>query len=367
MQLKQMLLLSFLVPASGMLLADTSTSDKNGKQNNQNPPMEQQITPAVNPEAKNSYGIFVSADALLWSFSEGGNCYAVNSNNNANEQDGATLKTASSKDKTNWSWGSRVGLGYRTPYDGWDLYADWTHFDVRRHSSTSQSPSGDGGIFPGFDRQHADPDVATAYANRAHSRWRCHLDVIDFELGRNFLVSPKLSLRPHVGLRGAIITQKVKSHFSGGNWAVPAFDNSNRNNFYGVGLRSGVNSDWRLGWGFSVYADAAFALLYGHFNIHQRSTQDTDPDINLLKEHSKENMDIAAMDLALGFRYDVTSSEERVHFYISLGWEQHIYWGVNRWSHRDIGDVTVNLDTRVITNNDNLTMRGITLSTGLEF
>ena len=127
-----------------------------------------------------------------------------------------------------WDYGFRFGLGYVLNHDGWDIDAMWTHF--RRNASddvvadanttTSRIYTLWSAVVPGAgDFMQTAPAVPTLpIAAEVQTSWRLHLDLIDLELGRSFYTSKYLTLRPHIGLRGASIRQNYDITYLGGSF-----------------------------------------------------------------------------------------------------------------------------------------------------
>ncbi len=218
----------------------------------------------------------------------------------------------------------------------------------------------------------------------AAAHWRLRLNLLDGELGREFFVSRHLTLRPFMGVRGAWIKQKLDANYEGTTssyipYALLYSDttaaqggglvlqqptgsfcgtvcsgNTFNNDFEGVGPRFGFNSEWMIGGGVSLYADAAISLLWGKFNVKAESNLQLCGDgfLNIQPESGSsapiENNTIcvnecfkfehkndfhstkAVNDLGLGVQWQGTFAQDRVGLLIKLGWEQHIFFDQNQ-------------------------------------
>ena len=139
-----------------------------------------------------------------------------------------------------WNAGFRVGAD--TVFNGFDLEADWTHFDGRAKFSQ-------GGQY---------------------GQWKIRYDTIDLTLGRFFCAAPNVYLKPFIGVRGAIIDQSLQSHLTTlfttldliGSSTVLT-DRDDKENAWGVGPKVGLEAGWYLGHDFTLYASFDFVTYYG--------------------------------------------------------------------------------------------------------
>ena len=374
-----------------------------------------QMLCVVNPNAKpyvDCARAFVTIEGLLWNAHQDGLEFAIQ-NLEAPNLASAQVSTTNSSPfydstvlypKSKWDFGFRVGLGYVLNHDGWDLYADWTHF---RTTATKHIESDIqivpfrlytlySGIVSGAENAQGVPNLLSPpvtvnpTVDSIDARWKLHFDVIDLELGREFYTSKYLTLRPHIGLRGASIRQKYDLDYNGGafteNGIVLLDDVDFKNNFWGIGVRGGLNSLWH--WGrscggdWSFYGNLALSLLYGHFDIEQNETIEntsgvasiTGGDLNVLSTENSYRASRAMTDLALGLRYDYDCTDSAYHIALWLGWEHHIAFGMNQWAYYNSivgGSHTVPSSPATYTNyapqDGDLTTEGWTLGFELDF
>lgn len=334
----------------------------------------------INPNARphiNCARVTFSAELLYWNAFEDGLEYAISNTESPNLTNSGVSSLNSTgyynaevlNPEKKWDYGFRFGLGYVLTHDGWDIEALWTHFrrnateEVTADSNTTTAriytlysaftaQTGDiiNGIPPGS--QFLNPIAA-----EVHTSWRLHLDYIDLELGRSFYTSRYLTLRPHIGLRGANITQKYEITYLGGSFrqgttSVPlnlTDEVEMENEFRGIGVRGGLNSVWRWSCGcggdWSFYGNLALSLVYGHFDIEQEESIDdvannlvvlgqtitSTGSVNVLDVENHFRATRALTDLAIGLRYDYDCCDADYHLALWLGWEHHIAFSMNQW------------------------------------
>lgn len=266
--------------------------------------------------------------------------------------------------RTRWDWGFKVGLGYCSPCDGWDVNLQWTWFDL--HSSNHTDADFDDNvsflpIWSNFVTQYANAgnvglvngDVLAA--TDAVSKWKLKLNLVDLELGRDFWVSKYLAVRPFAGIRYASIKQSNNLEYNGCSWAQAnvTFNEDNytqpsfkglvdlQNDYRGAGLRGGLGCEWNFGCGWSLYGNGAASIIYGKFKIHQNEdirVASTSPHsvANILSASESLRASRAILDMALGVQYKTMFCSCKYGLTASLGWEQHMFfdqnqlWRVNR-------------------------------------
>lgn len=352
------------------------------------------INPPVRPLVEKGYGVFATGSFLWWKAIQDDLHYVSKAasvtcpgNFLLNSYDGKLYNP-----DFKWDYGFELGLGYNLPYDGWDLYANWIRFDTsakNKHCGclcppgananatrpVMQQPGKCNGInvpptcppcadivlFPTFAPVITSDQYATTL--QASSHWNLHLNLIDGELGRDFYVSKKLTLRPSIGIRGAFVDQTLDVNYrSNLNIINPinagfGIDSASligtasscskfENDFQGVGPKFGIDTDWILGKGFSIYGNAAIALVWGEFDIESNSvfnicadfeaTTVTLQSISQLVNESNSyrlrqefHSTKAMTDLALGVQWQMTFMD-RIGLLLQLGWDHHLLFNQNQ-------------------------------------
>ena len=183
------------------------------------------------------------SEALLWQATQGGLEY--------------TQLVSSGKFisvEYDYKWGFRVGADYRLCND-WDLCVDWT----RLHTSASSNTTG---------AQNIIDSSSTLLATAGSYKSSVHWDTLDLDLGRFICLNSNFSVRPHVGLRSAWSNEQNTESFSGvtgGRTATASL--YFKNDFWGLGIRAGIDTLWRVYNGLSIYGNAAISLLRGNYNL----------------------------------------------------------------------------------------------------
>lgn len=294
----------------------------------------------VSPVVKQSNDFFVTGDYLFMHANQSGIAYAVRLD--ADDTDDGKVKNV----KFEWDSGFRVGVGYRMPHDNWELALDWTRFSTDAHGKTS-----DGIIFPEWIIDF--PFGVTSM--EAH--WNMHLNILDGDISRYFMVTRKLALKPRFGIRGVWINQHYKTTREGGLSTVTKM----KNDCAGVGLRAAFETEWNFVKHWSFYGDAGYSLVYSKFELKQKINSVVFGDLEI-KDHFQDLVGIA--ELGLGLRWDYTFGNEWTALRLQAGWEFNAYFGQNRFEHFN-SNATSTLS--FIGNNNDLTLQGFVFSGRLDF
>lgn len=306
------------------------------------------LSPSTRPENRNGNGVFFTIEGLYWQATQKGMTYAIKGSNSSPVINN-DIHSKSKKPEFDWTAGFRVGLGYNTRHGGWDLYASYTRF--RFSTKTSESITDYNPLFLGpefispFWIAKVFPLNLPGILQSAKANWKVNLNLLDLELGREFFVSKWLTLRPFVGLRSAWIDQDYILRFYrqtpeiSGTPTIPASTSVWKldmdNDFWGLGLRAGLNTKWILGAGWSVYGNGALSILDGHFHNRYKEIGQVVvggfPSNDSFIDRNKLHTDVAIADLALGFRWEKSVDKERILIAFWAGYEQHIFFEQNQF------------------------------------
>lgn len=288
--------------------------------------------------------------------------------------------------KFNWDFGFKAGIGYTTTCDSWDIGVLWTWYKNSTHSKVEAEASDNQSLIALW-AAGAGVQGSIGYVTNASYDWRLELNLVDIELGREFWTSKYLSIRPHIGLRIASIKQDFELWYRGGalseRTAPPVEEGSNYfvdndNDFKGVGIRTGLDSEWNLGCGWAVYGNLAASIVYGKFSVEHdewtRAIESPHSKHSVLDTDNSFRASRGMIDLGLGIQWSTMLCECSYGFTARLGWEQHLFFHQNQmWRVVRNSDVS----TATLPNNTgenifhqrrgNLDTQGWTLSFKFEF
>jgi len=301
----------------------------------------------MNPSSRCSLeDCFEITGAFLWWKAEQPDLpYAFVNTNSANQNSGYV-------DYIDFKWrpGFRLGIGWDTDYDGWNLNANWTWF--RNHSESNvhavTTPEATGfnllvdsrGVhapqqfaFTNDSTHVVDPtDISFALAKAS---WTMQLNMIDLQLGKSYLVSPKIALGPFIGVRGGWITRHLAQLYDVTPYADALLKQRLETSYWGVGPRLGLDSDWKLGAGFELFGNMATSLLFGE--SYDESTKaefdiastgeiiSTAPFFDVSRKSSKTRV-VPTLQMILGLGWNKCFNDNKCFVDLRAGWEVNYFW-----------------------------------------
>lgn len=217
-----------------------------------------EITPPARACRKSKGGIFFTGDYLLWKAMVDNLTYAIKPVGGSLAAGETAREWVFEKPAfDNWTWGFRAGAGIMIPYNAWDLYAVWAHYNQHISQQTERNYVG-----PLNDYYFKD-----VYADQASTHWGLHFNTYDADLRRQFMISRKIALTLNLGVRGAKIHQEQKTHYTAAVTDPPggyAPDSAQLiYKFKGAGPRVGIDARWLFVRGFGILGKAAGSLLGG--------------------------------------------------------------------------------------------------------
>lgn len=262
---------------------------------------------------------------FLWMVpSEEGLDYAI-------EQDGAIdtfpLELGSIKgfatDSKEWDWrpGFRVGFGFYTNHDSWNFDLNWTYFRIK---ADAQHDNGSHGYLLPLLLPPQTPAEFTTLPN-ASARWSGDYNTVDLMVGKPYHVSRCYVSNPLFGIRAAWIDQDYHARYFMDGFKRNVYL---ENQFWGVGLRGAYEGDFLLGSGWFIYGRAAFALLFGKFDIDQYS--DTTIDHYQYKVLNNYYTVKPNAELGMGISWSKFFHKNQYKVGLKVGYEFHQWWGQNQ-------------------------------------
>ena len=314
---------------------------------------------------------YFNAAFLLMQAREGGLEYAVKQSNvagvvtNSNAfplQSGDIQGYTTGSHSTDWNYGVRLDAGFYLNHDAWDLNAAWTYFRINNDKGLIVN----GGVMLPF---WLDPGIqvlgnVNAQDNFTSSaRWTANLNTIDLRLGKPYHISRYVIFNPHFGVRFGHIAQDYMVR-NGGSWNYPEtvtnVDMIAKNNFWGIGARAGLDTEWHVGAGWFLFGKAAAALLYSHFDVAQSVTIH-----NAIRYQIKHDFYTVTpnTEIHLGVCWSYRFSKNRYLLMLKGAYEFHAWFDQNRM--RRFFDTAPSCNDEV--SRANLYLSGFSFALGFEF
>jgi hypothetical protein len=378
----------YLLTESQSINKSEASSNNNSCQSHVNWTDRATIPSGRFPHNDKNWNLSLTGEALLWKATESGLEFALVTNTQATtSSEGGTTTHVTNNPAAfanlgfHSDWGFRINAGYSMRHDQWDFYASWIRFYTHANVSVAINDPSTQKITsywadPDFTNVFESGDIPIVNIDSGTGNWHLHLNLVDAEIGKKFFAGKWLAIRPFVGLRGGWILQNYNQFFvESGKELIPgnilqADDTLKmQNNFRGVGILTGLDTQWGLFKELSLYADADVSLLYGDMKIARYgnikgkrfdSSGETLLDIYDLNPSYQDRFLCcrAIIDLALGLRWDHMFANDRLHLGINIGWEEHYFLGQNQF---------LRTQGAIVTARNDLTVTGWTFGARMDF
>ena len=301
------------------------------------------ITPTVEPRVDQALGFIIDADFIWWKSRVSNFDYA--------QMNGKVLSP-----HFKFEPGFKVGTGMDLQHDGWDAYAEYTWL-YQPELSTSESfrNLGYSSLIVPFAEDATD-GILTSISLMDAASWRkSQFNILDLETGRNFFISKRLTLRPHVGIKAAALFEKTKIiYISPG--PIKTVNLLLKQNLVGLGARAGMDTVWRITRDFGLYGDAAFTALWGNFHNTFSNQSKLNGEVVSYPLYKKTQDILPIFEIGIGLTYMAWFKQERYQLYMKAGWEEQIWLSYNK-----------NIVNGLMSTDGALTLHGLTAQLGLAF
>lgn len=278
----------------------------------------QQASPSANPSILGDV-YFATLDILYWYARTNGTAFAYTNSSPLT----STPITGRTKDISfDWEWGLRASLGKNLDHDKWDAALAFTLY--RPHFSGKASVGMNGTLIPLRGGILVNSGVTHAKSSYALDTYQ-----IDLELGRHYFISSKLSFRPFVGVKNAWMKQRQVVRYTGGAINTNTVHIEDNCDYWGVGVRGGVNSKWYLADGFYLHGLVAGALLYGFFDIDHREKLSINAQDTIKLDDNKHRF-IPTVQWKMGIGWGSYLHERKHHLDLGVSYEGMYWWRLNQ-------------------------------------
>lgn len=306
------------------------------------------ITPNAGPCVANGFDANITLSFIYWTTREDNLGFACRESIQqvGNE---VTITSKSHTKHPDWNFrpGFKMAVGYLYDHDGWDIEAEYTWLRVR---NTKESVSADDlntqrivGIWP--------LSIPLENPTRAEAFWQLDFNVIDVELGRNFFISRYLKLRPHFGLKGTWQDQHYQVDATGFTNDVPSLSRDRHClDYWGVGIRAGLDTAWHFNRCFSLVGEIAFAGLWERFKAEEKVDEaplvvGAAAPLTLLNVENNIRTIKPVIEFYLGLRWETWFCCEHYHFSIEGAWEEQ-WWSnqnqfIDAFQEARLGDLSL--------------------------
>jgi hypothetical protein len=303
---------------------------------------QQMITPNAGPRVQDGADVFLTADFIYWSVREEGLNFASTGLATGSIPVASLARGSTYNPGFTWQPGFKVGMGLQMAHDGWDIFAEYTWLNNPANSNTIVNSSSSGyELTPTVTMDPLFQFATVTSIDTAIGSWRSNFNTADLDLGRQYFISHYLILRPFAGLKASWQKQTYKVAYGTTTGSSVAFtSNTMRERFFGIGLRSGMDAAFQFDKNWSMYGDLALSALASHFNINETVKTYTATTTNgVVAETTAEYLNSTkavcntispVLEVGMGLRWDYWFNDDSYHVGMALGWEQQVWFGMNR-------------------------------------
>ena len=133
------------------------------------------------------------------------------------------------------------------------------------------------------------------------------------------------------------------------------------NDFWGVGTRAGIDTEWLLSGGWKLLGNVAASILYGKFDVKQQLALTG----NQIEMHHEFYTHVPVLDMAFGIAWGLPFAEDRYHFDLAVTYEFHEWFNQNRM--RRFLDSSQAIASNTAVSNGNLSYGGFAFKVQFDF
>lgn len=288
--------------------------------------------PPSGPRVADGVNINLSLDFLWWKASQQGLAYAT-SGVLSNVGNAVVKRGTQETPDFEWGPGFKVAFGVALPWDHWDLNLEYTWlytFDATNHIKDSNGNIAEAVAVGSLTSSTSELSGIT----KAHSKWDLQFNVIDIDIGKNYYLSNHVTLRPFAGLKWTWQDQDWTAHYTADNLSVngslsgPGKARMKQDHFFwGVGVRTGLKSQWYVTTDWSIFANTALSALWNDYTVDRRDKfQPNGTDAATVLSTSKDCYDLHSVaEFQLGMMGEWWFYNNNLHFAISAAYEQQVW------------------------------------------
>ncbi len=263
-----------------------------------------------------------------------------------------------SNDNSNWDYnpGMRFGVGFFLDHDAWNIDFDWTWLNITDYKH-GNATTGGSILIPLWELGNVSNPVAATYGPFSSAVWKAHYNTLDLSLGKPYHVSRYVVFNPHFGLRAGWIDQHFSVDYGANQNPANRVIHHGKNNFWGVGARAGVDTDWIVGKGWCLFANVSASMMASKFEVHQNM---------ILPSQSSDGFDldydfyqnVPNMEMAIGIAWSKYFDKNKYRVGLRAAYEFIEWWDQLNMRKFFSGAPTYANDT---VSRGNLTLNGFSL------
>lgn len=241
------------------------------------------------------------------------NIYGVPYSYNTNNTNNTKGSSISFGIEPSWGWGYQFEAAYLF-HTGNDFNINWYHY---RHTNSVETNTP---LTLSYNDSTGNSNTITVDSSSysVNPQW----DQVNFEFGQQHLYDSKRSIRIHGGAQYSRVANYSNLNIMGTaitGTIPPNLSDSEKSNaaFNGFGPRIGMDLNYAMPNGISIYAKGGVALLAGNSKSNYLSD-------NVLSINSSQNRVIPSLDGKLGFNYNYAFRHGELNLHMGWLWANYI-------------------------------------------
>jgi hypothetical protein len=248
------------------------------------------------------------------------------------------------KPKFDWNSGVRIAVGrYLSNHDSWDISLIGTYFYGDGSDKSHVIPEGENAFSPLFFPQDLFEEFIAPTSNRVS--WHLNYYTTDLVFGREFPMTPHLTVHPYFGIRAGFIYQDYLNRGDGtfidqpdGEIEFVQYRNHLKNNFWGAGPRVGADFAFQIDSHWSILGNFAAAFLWGQTSVKEKLVADeiltliglsvTDTPLSF-RLRDKDQVVRTNLEGSFGFGWEQWVNDHKVRLNPSLVFEGSVWFSMN--------------------------------------
>ena len=272
-----------------------------------------------------------------------------------------------------WGTGVRLTAGRYLPHHQlWDVTLAMTYFYAEAERTTHADPSNRQAVVAAFQAPLLGQDII-----KAKARWQLNYFLWDLDIARSYLMTPKIIVHPHLGMRTALIyldyiNRNTTLDFGKDkklHEVKPRFDSTNT--MWGIGPRLGTDFSFNFKTNWSFLGSLTAALLYTNFSLDQSIKgffSSTPINIHTNKSY---NFLTSNLEASIGLGWETWVRKDTVRIATSFLFEASEWFNMNRLFHIETGEKTFGSTTLPIStpsyNRGDLGLIGFSINLQVDF
>ena len=230
-----------------------------------------------------------------------------------------------SSDNHDWDFnpGMRVAAGFYLDHDAWNLDFGWTWLNITDYKH-GNATTGGGELIPLWGLGAG--STTAVLGPRSSAVWNVQYNTFDMRLAKPYYVSRYFICTPHFGLRGGWIDQHFSVDYQGNAGSTSRNIFHSDNDFWGIGARAGLDTDWMLGKGWSLFGNIAASMLSGKFDIDENYKIPGGGAVDGYNLDHDFYQNVPNFEIALGVAWGKFFNKKRNYIGVEASYEFHEWW-----------------------------------------